>query len=50
MNLIGKGVYIPRYCFNATNVENYSEETRDKKREEGSSPKSFDQDFNKGDV
>ena len=38
----------PSTLFNATNFENYLEETRDEKIEESSSPKPFDLDFSKG--
>ena len=38
----------PSTLFNATNFENYLEETRDKNLEENSSPKPFELDFNKG--
>ena len=38
----------PSTLFNATNFENYLEETRDKKTAESSSPKSFELDFSKG--
>lgn len=38
----------PSTLFNATNFENYLEETRAKKTEESSSSKSFELDFSKG--